>query len=115
MKKKLPSLAYKLCVNGGLIAGSQAKKLVGEKVKPKDWDILVPPEKWQAVALLIPKSAKLNSFGGWSFEDSHGTPFDVWCDTMQNYLTNCKSTSDGAVVLVDFIHDRVYSAYTRVV
>lgn len=32
---------------------------------PRDIDVLVPLQNWQQASALIPKDAKVNSFGGW--------------------------------------------------
>jgi hypothetical protein len=114
--KLLPRLVYQMCVHGGLIVGSQAKKLIGEELKelPNDWDILVPLEKWQIIAMLIPETAKPNKFGGWriSLPDLE---IDVWPDNLENYLTNCKSTRGGRVIAIDFIHNRAfYSEFVNI-
>ena len=112
-KKLLPRVVYQMCVHGALITGSFAKKLAGEDIVPEDFDLLVPLEKWQTVALMIPETAKPNKFGGWRFETEHGDELvevDVWPDTVQNYLTNCKSEHGGRVCVVDFIGNRLYSA-----
>ena len=108
MKKLLPRIVYQMCVHGGLIVGSQARRLAGEDVKPNDWDILVPIDRWWAVASFIPGDATPNKFGGWRFE-SDGIEIDVWPDTVMNYLTRCKN-SGGSVLVVDFINNRVFSS-----
>ncbi len=101
-----------MAVHGALIAGSQAKKLVDANFsgQPNDWDLLVPLEKWQTIALLIPEDAQPNKFGGWRFKTDKGIEVDVWPDSVTNYLTNCKSTKGGRVVVVDFINNRVFSS-----
>ncbi len=115
MTKLLPRIVYQMCVHGGLIVGSQAKKLIGEHIKEThDWDILVPLENQQTVAMLIPQDAKPNKFGGWRFT-SDGNEIDVWPDDLKNYLTNCKSTKGGKVVAIDFIHNRAfYSQFVNI-
>lgn len=109
----LPRIVYQMTVHGALIVGSQAKLLVGDtKESPNDWDLLVPLEEWQTIALLIPESAKPNKFGGWRFLTDDNQEVDVWPDTVVNYLTNCKSTKGGRVVAVDFINNRIFSSET---
>jgi len=114
MKKpfRLPRVVYQMCVHGALLVGSVAKKLCGdEQVKnPNDFDLLVPLEKWQTIALLIPSSARPNKFGGWRFKTDGGVEVDVWPDSLVNYLTNCKSAHGGPVVALDFIHNRKFSS-----
>ena len=109
---RLPREVYQMCVHGALLVGSVAKKLCGDESieNPKDFDLLVPLEKWQTIALLIPQTARPNKFGGWRFKTSKGVEVDVWPDSLVNYLTNCKSAYGGEVVALDFIHNRKYSS-----
>lgn len=99
-----------MCVHGALLVGSQAKVLMGEEIESNDYDLLVPLERWQTIALLIPENAKPNKFGGWRFTDDKGNEIDVWPDTLQNYLQNCKTKYGGMVYAVDYIHNKVYSS-----
>ena len=108
----LPRVVYQMCVHGGLLVGSQAKAIVGdiEPSNPHDYDVLVPLEKWQTVALLIPENARPNKFGGWRFVDDKGNEVDVWPGSLQEYLRNCKTKYGGKVVAIDYIHNKVYSS-----
>lgn len=112
MGKLLPRDVYRMCVHGAFIVGSYAKYLAGEDVEPNDIDLLVPLKDWQKIALLIPENAKPNKFGGWRFfvDDIE---IDVWPDTVQNYLTNCRSKHGGSVYVVDFINNRIFSSYQK--
>lgn len=105
----LPRIVYQMCVHGALIVGSQAKRLVGENINGSDYDLLVPLEKWQTIALLIPDKAKPNKFGGWRFTTQDDVEIDVWPDSLHNYLANCRSKYGGAVYAVDYINNKVYS------
>lgn len=109
----LPRTVYQMCVHGALIVGSFAKHLTGEKdIEPNDFDLLVPLENWQTIALLIPEDARPNKFGGWRFMvDNHGTEVevDVWPDNLYNYLSTCKTKYGGAIVAVDYINNKVFS------
>ena len=107
--KLLPRLVYLMCVHGAYIVGSYAKFLVGEDVTPTDFDLLVPLEKWQTIALIIPEDARPNKFGGWRFEVD-GFEVDVWPDTVENYLRNCKSKYGGNVHAVDYINNTVFTS-----
>lgn len=113
--KLLPRLVYQMCVHGALIAGSYAKSLTGEKIKSNDYDLLVPLEKWQTIALLIPPDAKPNKFGGWRFMtpvvDEGLVEVDVWPDSVENYLSKCKTKYGGKVVVVDYINNRAFTSY----
>lgn len=106
----LPRVVYQMCVHGALLVGSQAKKLMGEVEESNDYDLLVPLEKWQTIALLIPADAQPNKFGGWRFTDDKDNEIDVWPDTLQNYLQNCKTKYGGHVYAIDYISNKVYSA-----
>ncbi len=106
----LPRLVYLMCVHGALIVGSQAKRLMGEDIDGNDYDLLVPLDKWQTIALMIPRDAEPNKFGGWRFTDDKGNEIDVWPDTLQNYLMNCKTKYGGKVYAVDYIHNKAYCA-----
>jgi hypothetical protein len=108
--KMLPRLVYLMCVHGALIVGSKAKWFTGDIADPgNDYDLLVPLEKWQTIALLIPDTAKPNKFGGWRFKDEKDNEIDVWPDTLENYLRNCKTKYGGEVAAVDFINNRVFT------
>ena len=113
MSELLPRVVYQMCVHGGLIVGSYAKKLVGDVEQANDYDVLVPLSHWQTVCLLIPETAKPNKFGGWRFEDDKGNEIDVWPGDLQEYLRDCKTKYGGAVYAVDYIHNVVYSSFVR--
>jgi len=110
----LPRVVYQMTVHGAYIVGSFAKKLCGEDIEVNnDFDLLVPLEKWQTVALLIPNDARPNKFGGWRFKtDFQGgeVEVDVWPDTLDNYLRNCKTKYGGKVYAVDFVNNRAFSS-----
>lgn len=113
MVELLPRVVYQMCVHGGLLVGSQAKKLMGEIKESNDYDVLVPYDKWQTVSLLIPKTAVPNNFGGWRFTDSKDNEIDVWPGSLQDYLRDCKTKYGGAVYAIDYIHNIVYSSRVR--
>jgi hypothetical protein len=48
-----------------------------ENKNPRDIDIMVPYSSWGPASSLIPKDAKVNSFGGWKFTEQ-GVEVDVW-------------------------------------
>lgn len=114
MNDLLPRVVYQMCVHGAFIAGSYAKKLLGEVEKCNDYDLLVPLERWQTVSLLIPDTAKPNKFGGWRFMtdmDGQQVEVDVWPDSVENYLANCKTKYGGRVAVVDYINNRAFTAF----
>lgn len=111
----LPNTVYRMCVHGGLLAGSFAKYLAGdlsEDVHPNDYDILVPYNHWQKISLLIPKEATPNKFGGWSFADDHKNEIDCWPGDIFQYLSECKTKTrhGGKVWVVDFINNKGYAS-----
>ena len=109
--KLLPRQVYQMCVFGGLLVGSAAKFILDDTSEPpNDWDVLVPLSKWQTVALLIPQDAKPNKFGGWRFTLDNGEDVDLWPDSVENYLRNCKTTRGGRVMALDFINNRLFSS-----
>ena len=107
----LPRVVYQMCVHGALIVGSQAKRLVGETIDSKnsDWDLLIPYDRWQTIALLIPENARPNKFGGWRFR-TDDTEVDIWPGDVVLYLTECKTKYGGEVVVLDYIHNRVFTS-----
>ncbi len=113
MAQMLPRVVYQMCVHGAYIVGSYAKKLAGEAIEANDYDLLVPHDNWQTVALLIPETAKPNKFGGWRFEadfDGDTVEVDVWPDHLANYLSKCKTKYGGKICAVDFINNRLFSS-----
>lgn len=75
---KTPTIVFLMCKCGANVVGSYAKYLVYGTGRPKDFDLIVPPEKWCTVSLLIPKNAGLNRHGGLKFKDKDGNIIDVW-------------------------------------
>jgi hypothetical protein len=108
----LPRAVYQMCIHGALIVGSFAKYMIGENVRPNDIDLLVPLEHWQTIAMLIPEKARPNKFGGWRFK-VEGIEIDVWPDTLQNYLSQCRTKYGDLVCAVDFVQNRVFSAQQK--
>ena len=108
----LPRTVYQMSVHGALIVGSQAKKLAGDDVDTdsSDWDVLVPYDRWQVIALMIPETATPNKFGGWRFILDMGEEIDVWPGDVSTYLRECKTKHGGQVYAVDYIHNLVYSS-----
>ena len=93
--------------------GSYGKRLAGEEIESEDFDLLVPHDKWQVIALMIPSTAKVNKFGGWRFETECGKEVDVWPGDLYQYLTECRTKHGGPVVAVDFIQNRIFTSVIR--
>ena len=104
-----------MAVHGAYIVGSQAKRMAGDDipVDGSDYDVLVPFDKWQAIALLIPDSARPNKFGGWRFSDDKDNEIDVWPGDVTTYLRECKTKHGGAVYVVDYVHNLIMSSRVR--
>lgn len=100
-----------MCKCGAILVGGAAQHFVlkGEK-KIKDYDLIVPPEKWYIVSLLIPKSARLNKHGGLKFKDDKGNEIDVWPCSIEQHLCQCHSLSEEKDFVVDIINRRVFSS-----
>lgn len=110
----IPKEAYQICVQGGLIVGSMARKLATGKGKPKDIDILVPYEAWQRASVFIPMNAKPNAFRGFRFySESKGNKWevDVWPSSVEHYLSTCKSRHGSTIYVVDFISGLIMTSY----
>lgn len=75
MSSTLPPLAIALTHNfDAWIVGSAAAP---DALNPRDIDIIVPHYEWNRAAHLIPKDAKVNSFGGFKCVQD-GIEMDVW-------------------------------------
>lgn len=82
--QKLPSLAKKLCYYyDAFIVGGSVHYLIGKTdQKPKDFDIIISPDKFrEAMIEFVDKECTLNSFGGFKI-NSDGYDVDVWPDTI---------------------------------
>lgn len=108
----IPTLVYQMCLHGAFICGSFARSLVEGSSDFNDYDLIVPPEKWSIVSLLIPKdTAKLNSFGGIRFKDKHGNTIDVWQGNPFEYLQTCHSNRSSNNYVVDLINKKVFTVH----
>jgi hypothetical protein len=83
--RRQPVLVAQLvnCFDAWLVGGSA----LDSPDAPRDWDVVVSPSKWNQIAQLIPKDAKVNSFGGWKCQ-SEGCEVDVWPEELNSLLTN---------------------------
>lgn len=117
MSSKYPSLVFKLAKAGALLVGSRAAVEAGmlgrDLSQDTDYDMIVPPEKWNThVAPLIPRGSRTNSLGGIKIQGtrSDGTPVevDIWPSSLQEYMETAVSR-DGPVCVVDIIRRRSYT------
>lgn len=75
MSSKLPKLVLALThSHDAWIVGSAADP---EMKNPRDYDVIVPFSEWQKASSLVPKDAKVNTFGGFKCM-SDGIEVDVW-------------------------------------
>ena len=79
MSSKYPALIIALIHNhDAWIVGSAANP---DNKDPRDIDIIVPFSQWQSASALIPKDAKVNTFGGWKCQckiNDLTIEVDVW-------------------------------------
>ncbi len=68
------------------IAGSAADP-ASNIDKVKDLDIIIPFEEWNQITGLIPKDAKMNSYGGWRYTEDN-ILIDVWPDNLNNFMSS---------------------------
>jgi len=109
---KLPRLVSQMVSGGALIVGGVARAIAeGDHAyleNMKDYDLMVTSfDDWYNIALLIPKDATVNSYGGWKFNDN-GVEVDVWPETLDHYLTHGKMKRHSNVYAYDFIKERMY-------
>lgn len=85
--EKVPTTVLNLCYNyKGLIIGGSIGYILGETEDiPKDIDVIIPHDTWLHACRLIPKDAKVNSFGGFKFVED-GYEVDVWMDNAAEVL-----------------------------
>lgn len=87
---KVPKLIRVLCKNyNAWIVGSAVKHILSVPTKPteklRDIDVIVPLRYWNDAVFLLPKDAKINSFGGFKFK-TDGIECDVWCQDLSDYV-----------------------------
>ena len=86
-KPSLPKLVVAITNAGDAwIMGSAARWFAGDD-PPNDIDIVVPFEKWQVVAPMIPRDAQPNKFGGWRFT-TDGVDVDVFPDNIGRLMSH---------------------------
>lgn len=106
---RIPRIVSIFCKQGAYLVGSYANYLIGKGETYKDYDLIVPPEKWTTIALLIPKYAQLNSFGGWKFTDGLGNKVDIFPMSIEEYLRQYAKDKEQAYVL-DYMNNRIFTS-----
>lgn len=109
---KLPSSIFLLCKSGAYLTGSFVKYVIGEKKSFVDYDLIVPPEKWHVVCLLIPKDAKVNTHGGLKFVDKHNNEIDIWPCSIGQHLSQCKGMTCGQDYVYDYINNKIFTSFS---
>lgn len=90
----LPKFVLTLCYSfdGWLIGGAVGYALRETNEHPRDFDVVVPFERWREAALVIPHDAMVNTFGGFKilteFVGNKSVMVDVWPGTVQGVLTH---------------------------
>jgi len=85
MKVRYPKIVTKLTtLCDAWLVGSSADL---ECENPRDFDVFVSIDKWQAASGYIPQNAKINSFGGFKIV-CEGKEVDVWTGRMEDFLAN---------------------------
>lgn len=75
--KGLPALVRQLVtMHDAWVIGSAARS-EADHGSVRDFDVVVPFAEWKCAALLIPKDAVPNTFGGWKCQ-SGSAEVDVW-------------------------------------
>ncbi len=103
---EVPTSILLLCRQGAYIVGSFAEHLRDNSLKFNDYDLIVPPPNWCYVAPLIPKNAKLNSYGGIKFTDDKNNSIDIWPSSIEQYLR--QYTGKGEACVIDYMASKVF-------
>ena len=109
MSKTLTGLPFLMCKTGANVVGGYAKFLLGKRKRVNDIDLIVPPEKWWVVSLLIPKTAWLNKHGGLRFDDEDsGFQVDIWPCSIEQHLRQC--SRERIECVVDYMNQKVFTS-----
>ena len=81
--KDIPILVRTLSfLTDGWIVGGAAKYLAGlTDDLPRDWDIVISPEKWSEVCHIVPPGTVTNTWGGFKVDN-----IDFWCEDLGHYF-----------------------------
>ena len=95
--KALPRLVFQLSwAYDGWVVGSGARYLLGLTETCRDFDVLIPYEKWDQASLLLPNHARPNTFGGWKVcVDEQQTSVDVWPHSLERFFARALITKPG--------------------
>lgn len=88
LRRGLPTIVLNWLLNNrAWLIGSGAKSYLMDGDMPRDLDIIVPPDQWQAVCRAIPRDIpiKINNFGGLKVK-LEGIEVDVWPQHLDDYI-----------------------------
>ncbi len=90
--REVPILVRTLCfIFGGWVVGGSAKYLTDESVDlTRDWDVVVPPEKWSEVVMILPPGTVTNTFGGFKVLQNE-VEIDFWPEDFGHYFSTVDS------------------------
>ena len=99
--RKIPELVRMFLLDySGHLVGSASKFFLdetGEMPEPRDYDIFIPPSKWNSACRLIASledEVAFNSFGGLKIKLDNAE-IDIWCSSLDDFLsiTDIKSAT----------------------
>ncbi len=92
--QRLQPISRVLCYvfDGWIVGGAVPYISCKSEESPKDIDIIVSPNVWREVSLILPKNSILNTLGGMKFIDN-GVSVDVWPDEIGRLLTQSYPTT----------------------
>ncbi len=77
-----------LLATEGWLVGSAVSSMINDE-NPRDYDIIVPANKWRLVnAVLNGTPFKLNSFGGLKYT-TNTWELDIWPEELDHFLKTC--------------------------
>ena len=99
--KALPRLVHVLLLDfGAWLVGSGARYYLEETpTRPRDWDVMIPPERWleavRTISLREPEIS-VNAFGGLKITcdpvEKEVVSYDIWPGTLDTFLPGDNAT-----------------------
>ena len=85
--RELPALVRSMCFShDAWIVGGAAVYLCGlSNTYPRDWDVIVPPSRWQAACKSLPYKSQINTMGGVKVIGV-GFEMDVWASDLGQHF-----------------------------
>jgi len=93
--KEIPIIVRVLTFTyNGYIVGGAAKYLIGKADTVKDWDVVIPPEHWSEVCKIADSNTKINTWGGFKYDN-----IDFWPEDLGHYFrTQTKNLDDSYAI-----------------